>query len=528
MDSVLARPWWRDAVIYQIYPRSFQDSNDDGIGDLAGITARLPYLRWLGVDALWLSPFYRSPQRDFGYDITDHTDVDPIFGSMDDFDSLLAAAHRSGLRIILDFVPNHTSIDHPWFAESSASRRNPRRDWYLWHDPAPGGGPPNNWRSVTGGSAWSFHADTNQFYLHSFLPNQPDLNWRNPDVVAAMHAVMRFWLERGVDGFRIDMVDYLIKDERLRDEPVDGDGRYEPASARYQLNRPETLDLLRGFREVADAFGPDRVLIGEVEYRLLLPRLVSYYGPGDMLHLPINFWLMFLPWEATALRQFIDDYQTTLPEHAWPNWVLGSHDIARPATRLGPDQARAAMLLLLTARGTPFLYYGDELGLPNASTPADQMRDPWHSLDPAAGRDPTRTPMPWTAAPNAGFCAPETNPWLPVGENHQKLDVASQRLDPDSTLALTRRLLTLRQDHPALRSGTCRPDPVTHESILSYTREARDDWLRVIINLGNETAHIPLKRANQLLVTTRHPSHPPSVEHELTLGPHEGCIMAGQ
>ncbi|MEU4544702.1 alpha-amylase family glycosyl hydrolase [Nonomuraea dietziae] len=499
--------WWKRGTIYHLYVRSFADTDGDGVGDLPGVTARLDHLSWLGIDAIWLSPFYRSPQRDFGYDITDHTDVDPLFGTLADFDHLLAEAHRRGLRVILDLVPNHTSIDHPWFAASRASREDPRREWYIWRDPVDGG-PPNNWRAVTGGSAWTLDERTGQYYLHSFLPEQPDLNWRHPEVRLAMHEVMRFWLERGVDGFRVDMVDYLLKDELFRDEPLDEHGRYEPALARYQLNQAGTLDLLRELREITDAY-PGRVLIGEVEYRLPLPRLTGYYGHDDMLHLPINFWLLFIPWRAAELQAFITDYDRAVPEHAWPNWVLGSHDISRMATRLGPDHVRAALMLLLTLRGTPVLYYGDELGMTDVPVPACQARDPWE------GRDPARTPMPWTSGPNAGFCPPEAQPWLPVGADHVHRNVTAQAADPRSTLTFTRALLDLRRTHCALSRGSYEPVPAP-EGVLAYRRDHPDEDLLIVLNLTGSPVAVPF-RGTPLLST-----------HEETAGPlrpHEGRVM---
>ncbi|MGI5490343.1 alpha-amylase family glycosyl hydrolase [Microtetraspora malaysiensis] len=499
-----AATWWKHGAIYHVYPRSFADSDGDGVGDLPGVTAHLDHLSWLGVEAIWLSPFYRSPQRDFGYDITDHTDVDPLFGTLADFDRLLAEAHRRGLRVILDFVPNHTSIDHPWFAASRASVDDPMRDWYIWRDPA-GGGPPNNWRAVTGGPAWTLDPRTGQYYLHSFLPEQPDLNWRHPEVRQAMHRVMRFWLERGAGGFRVDMVDYLLKDERFRDEPLDGHGGYEPALARYQLNQPGTLELLRELRDITDGY-PGRVLIGEVEYRLPLPRLAGYYGDDDMLHLPINFWLLFTPWRADDLQALITAYDHALPAHAWPNWVLGSHDISRMATRLGRDQVRVALMLLLTLRGTPVLYYGDELGMTDVPIPPHQARDPWE------GRDPARTPMPWTSGPNAGFCPPTARPWLPLGD--PSVNVAAQRADPGSHLNLTRALLGLRRGHPALRDGSYRPVPAP-DGVLAYRRVHPDEEMLITFNLTGSALDIPVV-GKPLLSTHSGTSR--------LLRPHEGRI----
>ena len=366
--------WWQRGVIYQIYPRSFQDSDGDGIGDLNGIAARLDHLVALGVDAIWISPFYPSPMADFGYDVADHCDVDPIFGTLDDFDRLLDAAHARGLKLILDFVPNHTSDRHPWFIESRRSRDGPRRDWYVWRDPAPdpgpdsapGGGPPNNWLSEFGGPAWTLDRATGQYWYHAYLPEQPDLNWRNPGVRAAMLDVLRFWFRRGVDGFRVDAIHHLFKDEALRDNPPNPDYR-TGMSPRRRLIRQHTTDLpevqgaVREMRALVSSYG-DRVLIGEAW--LPFDRLIAYYGESlDCFHLPFNFHLIGARWEAGALRRVIAEYEALLPAGAWPNWVLGNHDRSRLASRVGAAQARVAAVLLCTLRGTPTLYYGDELGM---------------------------------------------------------------------------------------------------------------------------------------------------------------------
>ncbi|GAB2873977.1 alpha-amylase family glycosyl hydrolase [Streptomyces mayteni] len=512
-------------MIYHIYPRSFQDSDGDGVGDLPGVIARLPYLAELGVDAVWLSPFFTSPQRDFGYDITDHTDVDPLFGTLADADALIAEAHRLGLRVLFDFVPNHTSVDHSWFRRSRGSRVDESRDWYLWRDPAPDGGPPNNWRAVTGGSAWTWEETTGQYYLHSFLPCQPDLNWRNPRVREAMHDVMRFWLDRGVDGFRVDMVDYLVKDRHFRDEPTDAEGGYRPATARYQLNQPEILPLLREFRQIVDAY-PGRVLLGELEYGLSPEQLSGYYGDDDMLHLPFNFWLLFLPWEADELRRFVTAYDGTLPAHAWPNWVLGSHDVSRPASRLGPERTRAALLLLLTLRGTPVLYYGDELGMEDVPVPAERVQDPWEAVQPGQGRDPARTPMPWTTEPNGGFCPPRARPWLPLGDRYTEYSVERQDADPASMLAFVRELLALRRASAALSRGRWVPDGSPQEWVLAFTREFGDERVRVLINLGPRSATVPLDSAGYSVLLSSSPARDRrATVTDLVLGPHEGCVL---
>ncbi len=358
--------WWQDGIIYEVYPRSFLDTNGDGVGDLRGITERLDYLARLGIDALWLSPVYPSPMADFGYDVADYCNIDPLFGSLADFDALIAALHARGMRLILDFVPNHTSEQHPWFRASRSSRSDPKRDWYLWHDPAPGGGPPTNWQSQFGGSAWEWDAATSQYYLHSFLKEQPDLNWRNAAVRTAMYEALRFWLDRGVDGFRVDVLWLLIKDDLYRDNPVNpawhaGESSYDRVLPLYTSDRPEVQAIVAEMRSVLDAY-TGRVLIGEIY--LPIKRLVAYYG--NHLHgaqLPFNFALIQTAWNADAIAGIVRQYTAALPKGAWPNWVLGNHDQPRIATRVGAPQARVAALMLLTLRGTPTMYYGDELGM---------------------------------------------------------------------------------------------------------------------------------------------------------------------
>ncbi len=418
--------WWRDGVIYQIYPRSFRDSNGDGVGDLRGITSRLDYLVNLGIDAVWISPFYPSPMADFGYDVSNYTDVDPLFGTLADFDALIASAHSKGLRVILDFVPNHTSSQHPWFVDSRSARESAKRDWYLWRDPAPDGGPPNNWQSNFGGSGWTFDPPTGQYFYHSFLTEQPDLNWRNPAVRAAMYAAMQFWLDRGVegrgvDGFRMDVLWLLIKDDQFRSNPPNpdftGGSSIWSVLPEYTANQPETLEIVHEMRALLDrcsnASGRERVLIGEIY--LPIPDLVAYYGSGPQLlgaQMPFNFHLIQTDWQADRIAQLILQYEAALPAGAWPNWVLGNHDQKRLASRVGAAQARVAAVLLLTLRGTPTLYYGDELGMPDAHIAPDQVVDPAEKNQPGIGqgRDPERSPMLWTAEANAGFTAPAPGP----------------------------------------------------------------------------------------------------------------------
>ena len=502
------RLWWQDGVIYQIYPRSFQDSNGDGVGDLAGILARLDYLVELGVDAIWISPFYPSPMADFGYDVSDYTGVDPIFGTLEDFDRLVAGIHERGLKLILDFVPNHSSDQHPWFLESRSSRDNPKRDWYLWRDPAPDGGVPNNWMSHFGGSAWEFDEHTGQYFLHSFLVAQPDLNWRNPEVREAIFAAMRFWLDRGVDGFRMDVLWLLIKDDQFRSNPQNpdwspGSNSYGSVLPIYTSDRPETHEIVAEMRSLLNGY-PERVLIGEIY--LPLTELVTYYGADRNttdLHgadLPFNFHLIQTPWDADDIARLIRNYESLLPLGAWPNWVLGNHDQPRLATRVGEAQVRVAAMLLLTLRGTPTLYYGDELALLDAIIPPDEVQDPAEKNQPGIGmgRDPERTPMPWDASPLAGFTT--GRPWLPFAPNAGESSVASQADAPRSVLSLYRQLLQLRRQHPALHRGDVAEVRAEHD-VLSYQRHEGDQHLQILLNFADEIRHIEVPRGRILLTT---------------------------
>ncbi len=531
--------WWRHGVIYQVYPRSFQDSNGDGIGDLQGIRRRLDYVASLGADALWISPIYPSPMADFGYDVADYCDIDPRFGTLQDFDAVLAEAHRIGLRLILDFVPNHTSDRHPWFMQSRRSRDDPRRDWYLWRDPAPDGGPPNNWLSNFGGPAWTFDAATGQYYAHAFLKEQPDLNWRNPAVRAAMYDVMRFWLRRGVDGFRVDVIYHLIKDAQFRDNPpnpqfVAGGDPSHRLLPLHTIDQPEVQEIVVEMRQVLHEFGDersDRLLIGETY--LPIQQLMAYYGhrPEGVLEgaqLPFNFHLIGAHWEASAIDHLVRDYEHALPPGAAPNWVLGNHDKPRIASRVGPDGARLAAMLLLTLRGTPTLYYGDELGMTDVPIPPSEVQDPFERNEPGKGlgRDPQRTPMPWNDAPNAGFST--SRPWLRLGEDARTCNVQAQQRDPASMLRLYGRLLALRRAHPALHAGTYVPLGV-HADVLVYARVHGTDRVVVALNFADTAAPLPQALASDVAhasswlstAASRHEAPKP----DTILMPHEGLLL---
>jgi glycosidase len=494
------RPWWEDAVIYQVYPRSFQDSDGDGVGDLPGLRNQLGYLQWLGVDAIWLSPVYRSPMRDFGYDVADHTAVDPVFGRLEDLDALIADAHRQGLRVLLDFVPNHTSDQSPWFQESRASRTSPKRDWYIWRDPAPGGGPPNNWLGVFGGSAWTLDAHTGQYYLHSFLPSQPDLNWRCADVEAAMFGVLRFWIDRGVDGFRVDAAEHVLKDPELRDNPpAPGPVRreYDTQVHVHDRGQVDAHALYRRMRTLLDrAPGGPRVALAEVLAHPKPEQLsywASFYGEAlDELHLPLNLALTTLPWSAAAFAATISAVEAVVPEGGWPTIVFGSHDEPRVASRYGAAQARLLLALLFTLRGTPVLYNGDELGLPNAPVAAGEALDPRGRVEPERNRDLGRTPMPWSRADNAAFAPAGAAPWLPLPDQAQDLSVEAQRGSSASTLMLARRLIALRHRHPVLRRGAYRALPIEADELLAYERILDGDTLVVVANFAAEPRSVRL------------------------------------
>ena len=467
-------PWWQEAVVYQIYPRSFLDTGGDGVGDLEGIRRRLEYLAWLGVDAVWLSPIYPSPMADFGYDVADYCDVDPVFGDLGDFDRLREDAHQRGIRLILDWVPNHSSDQHPWFIDSRSSTNSPRRDWYFWRDE------PNNWTAAfSDDPAWTFDAATQQYYLHHFLPQQPDLNWTNAQVVEEMHGVLRFWLDRGVDGFRADVVHLIGKDPELPDDPMELIG----TSRVGWHEHPRTHDLLRGIRGVLDSYAGDRMMVGEINLEDS-GRIAAYYGQGDQLHLAFNFQPLHAPWEAGAWRAVVEDIEASFgAADAWPTWVLSNHDQVRHRSRYGSEaRARAAAVLLLTLRGTPFLYAGEELGLQDADVPPERIVDP-------GGRDGCRAPIPWDASPSHGWGT--TDPWLPWPPHAEQRNAEQQRADQGSMLHLYRRMLAARRSCDALRVGgfallDC-PD-----GVLAFVRATPESRRAVLVNFTDTAQTVAL------------------------------------
>jgi alpha-glucosidase len=454
--------WWKSAVLYQIYPRSFADSNGDGVGDLPGIINRLDYLQWLGVDGIWMCPITVSANADWGYDVADYFEVQPEYGTLEDLDRLIDEAGRRHIRVLLDLVPNHTSDRHPWFVDSRASRGAAHRDWYVWSDPKSDGSPPNNWVSAFGGAAWTLDEATGQYYLHNFLPEQPDLNWWNEQVRDKFDDILRFWFDRGVAGFRIDVSHMIVKDAQLRDNPpatADDHWMTRMFGQRrvYNSNRPEVHGVLGRWRRLADTYHPARLLVGETNVDDV-ETTVSFYGHGnDELDLAFNFPFINATFQAEPMRKVVEETEALIPPSAWPVWTGSNHDVSRLATRWAkgdPRKIRAALLLLLTLRGTPVLYQGDEIGLPDTRIAREDLLDPvgvrfWPAY---AGRDPVRTPMPWQDQPGGGFTAPGVKPWLPLGDVAAR-NVAAQQNDPASVLTLTRDLVALRRTTPDLQSG---------------------------------------------------------------------------
>jgi len=521
MAATHKHPWWETEIIYQIYPRSFQDSNSDGIGDLKGIQSRLPYLEDLGIKAIWLSPIYPSPMIDFGYDVSDYTDIHPVFGTMDDFVELLEDVHQREMKLILDFVPNHTSDQHPWFIESCSSLHDPKRNWYIWKDPKPDGSPPNNWRSYFGGSAWKLDNHTGQYYLHLFTKEQPDLNWRNPEVVQNMHKVLRFWLDRGVDGFRVDVIALLIKDAQFSDEP-------RVKTRIRTVDQPEVHDIIRQFRTVLDEYG-DRVLIGELWFPY--KRLVTCYGKNlDECHLPFNFGLIHNPFTLQTISKLVHEYENALPKGAWPNWVLGNHDQNRIASekRAGEANARLAQMLLLTLRGTPTMYYGDELGMPNVDIPPEKYQDPQALNEPGAGRsrDLERTPMQWNDTPYAGFSTVE--PWLPVADDYASRNVKVQEADSNSMLWMVKQLIHLRRTSPALNHGNYISITVYDHNVMAYLRTGEEENFIVVLNFSGTEKIVNLaanSQNGQIVLSTQLDRTGDVLLNTLELRRHEGLVI---
>lgn len=523
--------WWENAVFYQIYPLSFADSDGDGHGDIEGIIGRLDYLsETLKVDAIWLSPVYKSPMRDWGYDVADHTDIDALFGDIDAAERLISAVHERGMRIIFDYVMNHTSDEHEWFVNSRAGRDSPRRDWYVWRDPKPDGSEPSNWVSVFSGPAWTFDEISGQYYRHTYHWSQPDLNWRNREVVDAMKSVVRFWLDRGVDGFRIDGARQMMKDPLERDNPPVPQGYVNPYKDMGEYGKflhlhdhghPDVHSLHREMRTLLDSYPGNRTSIGEV-HEFDLTEWATYYGSGlDEFHMPFNFHLMVSEWTADDLREVIENVLQVVPKDAPKNWTLGNHDERRIASRLGSDNARLAPLLLLTLPGATFIYYGDELGMANGEIGAEEFRDPWGANIGYLGRDGCRTPMQWSSGVGAGFSM--GSPWLPIADGYQTINVDIELEDPTSMLNLYRRLLAIRIGSEALRQGTYRRHPASDSSILAYQRIHGNETMTVLLNLSDmETRVDGVIGEIKLTTATRGNRHD---RDSLILAPREGVIL---
>ncbi|HZX76397.1 alpha-glucosidase family protein [Lysobacter sp.] len=497
--------WWRGAVIYQIYPRSFLDTNGDGVGDLPGIIARLDYIASLGVDAIWISPFFKSPMADFGYDIADYRDVDPLFGTLDDFDRLLAKAHSLGIRVMIDQVLSHTSIEHAWFKESRESADNPKADWYVWADAKPDGTPPNNWLSLFGGVAWRWEPRRRQYFLHNFLSSQPDLNFHNPAVREATLDNVRFWLDRGVDGLRLDAINFCFHDAQLRDNPpkpealrtgrgFSPDNPYAFQYHWYNNTQPENLAFLEELRALLDRY-PDATTLGEISSEDSLATMAEYVN-DQRLHMGYSFELLTDDFSAAYIRGTVEALEAKMRD-GWPCWAISNHDVQRAVTRWNPGAplcdtlARQLVALVCSLRGSVCLYQGEELGLPEADVPFEALQDPygiafWPNFK---GRDGCRTPLPWNGDAQAGFSA--AAPWLPVADAHLQRSVAIQDAQPDSVLNGVRHLLRWRKDHPALVLGDIAfldaPEPV-----LAFTRRDTDEALLAVFNLSGEAVRWPL------------------------------------
>lgn len=503
--------WWQKGVFYIVYCRSFKDSNGDGVGDLPGLIEKLDYLKYtLGIDAFWLAAVYPSPMKDFGYDVSDYYGIHPLFGTMEDAERLLQEAHKRDLKVFMDFVPTYTSDQCKWFVESRSSRDNPKRDWYIWADPKPDGSPPNNWLSIFGGPAWEFDETTGQYYYHTFLKEMPDVNWRNPELKKAMFDAMRFWLDKGADGFRVDCAHHVMKDILLRDNPpnprpMDTDykslGEYDSQIHLYDRELPEAISVWQEFRKILDSYGTEqpRAAFGEV-HMFDWPRWAEYYGKNnDALHMPFNLGFIGVKWNAKDIRRIVDSIEAAIPEGAWPNYMFNNFDESRAASRYGKQQARVAAMMLLTLRGTPMLVYGEELGMTNVEIPPEKQQDPFGIRVPGLGRDPFRSPMQWTPEKNAGFSdADEDKLWLPVSPDYKEVNVETQLNDPYSSLALYRKLIAYRKTSPALLTGKYMPLDQVPDDCYVYLRQVQEDCshvkrVLVALNLSGEERFLNLK-----------------------------------
>lgn len=532
-----SRHWSRDAIVYQIYPLSFQDSNGDGKGDLEGIIKRLDYLNGnehsLGINTVWISPFYKSPMADHGYDVSDYKSIDPAFGTMETFERLVKELHKRDIKVIVDFVGNHTSSQHTWFKESQSSRENPKRDWYVWHDPKPDGDVPNNWLSVFGGSAWTYDEKTKQYYLHSFLKEQPDLNWNNPEVRKEMMNTLDFWVSKGVDGFRIDAIQHFLEDSEWKDDTLNPqftqktDDPYQTLLHDHSRVDIEKMTTLGSFVTEALNTYPDIFIIGE-----------AYIGPKDLQKFyqlcpnnrfaPFNFTLISTPWNVADFKNTIDSYQAILTPENIPNYVFGNHDISRVATRIGEAKARITSFLQFTLPGMPFVYYGEEIGMTNGAIPFEAVKDFlskfFHGFHP--GRDLERTPMQWDDSPHAGFS--NSKPWLPVNGNYKTVNVEHEKNDPLSMLSHYKSLIRVRKSTPVLRDGTYIARQSKSPNIFSFERILGDERFIILANFGDniEKEDITVfEKAPSLIFSTNEKDRFQDISKELTLLPLEGYIL---
>ncbi len=527
--------WWKHGVIYQIYPRSFLDTDGNGIGDLPGITEKLDYLSDLGIDGIWLSPINESPMYDFSYDISDYRKIDPIFGSDKDMKTLIREAHRRGIRIIMDLVFNHSSHLHPWFIDSRSSKTNPKRDWYIWH-PGQSGKRPNNWLAAFGGNAWEWDEKTGEFYFHSFLPEQPDLNWRNEELRKAVYNEFKFWLDRGIDGFRLDVVNYYIKDDQFRSNPWYIGPKPRPYDWQrhiYDRDRPEMHPLLREMRQFVDQWD-ERMLVGEVYTQIGEPELAaSYLGTGsEELHTAFDFTLIYKKWDARIFNRCIENWYSHVPQGGWPSNVLSNHDQSRTVSRIKSDsvtfkRARVAAALLLTLKGTPFVYYGEEIGMKDGRIKKSELMDPvgkrYWPFHP--GRDPSRTPMQWSDHLNAGFTLGK--PWLPVNDDYLQVNVSRQLRDSDSLLNFYRNLISLRKEKRALQMGEWIPVIRGDRDIIAYYRIVEEEKILVILNFKGKSRKIKFDGSESWRVIFSSHKRPDTVlpELNLTLAPYEVTIV---
>ena len=524
--------WWHTGIIYQIYPRSFFDTNDDGIGDIQGIISNLNYLTSLGISAVWLSPHYPSPMEDFGYDVSDYKDVHPIFGTLTDFDELVLEAHKRDIKIIIDFVPNHSSDKHEWFIESSSNRNNQKSDYYVWKEGKENRTPPNNWICVIGGSAWTWNETRKQYYLHSFHSGLPDLNWHNNHLRKTMLEVLAFWLDRGVDGFRITMPNWIAKDKQFRNDPLNPDFNpetdlpYQKLKHIYSLDAPEVFTYLKQINKIIKENDKDKVSMAMVDEAWFYPSdaLPDYFTTGKVLDFPTNFGLFFLSisgWKAAMIKNYIDLYDKMQGEHGNPNYYLGSHDHPRIASRLDPHQARIAAMLMLTLRGIPFLYYADELGLINAKIPLSKRKDLWSDRS----RDSYRTPMQWNSKENSGFSI--SDPWLPVVPNYKNINIESLKLQPTSILNLYHKLLKLRKNYPALTIGSYISESNIQGNCFVFRRTYKEQNLLISLNFGSDPCEIVFSnmKGRKIIISTFLDREETIEGVTLRLRENEGCII---